>query len=120
MSEIMNLIDNNLDWLRIKREFYKNNWSSSSKKVMLCIRVVTISCVIFSSIGNSIYGWAVQKESVDCVEDKVFDLTESINHYFNKNVELRSHLFIVCSILSDTLFFCYFSGLFFGEILVGP
>ena len=72
------------------------------------IRSFLIVIIITLISLNTVYGFALPKGNVKCMEDRIFMATESINKYFNHNVIERHFLIIVSSFCVDfiVLYMC--------------
>ena len=50
---------------------------------------------------NTVYGFALPNTKINCIDDKIFNLTQGINAFFKENVSYRHALIILSSLFID-------------------
>jgi hypothetical protein len=65
--------------------------------VRLVLSILAMSMIFL----NTIYGFFFPDRVVDCMEDKLFDWTESLNTYFSINIQHKNLLLIISSLCLD-------------------
>jgi hypothetical protein len=65
--------------------------------VRLILSILAMSMIFL----NTIYGFFFPDRVVDCMEDKLFDWTESLNSYFSINIQHKNILLIISSFSLD-------------------
>ena len=63
---------------------------------------IILVAITFISL-NTVYGFALPGNNIDCMMDKIHDLTDGINKFFQKNVQARHALIIISSLFVDFL-----------------
>ncbi len=65
------------------------------------IRIFLVVIMISFVSLNTVYGFALPHGNIQCIEDRLFILTENINKYFYNNAAARKFLLIVSSFCVD-------------------
>jgi hypothetical protein len=67
------------------------------------IRWFTVLAGITLISLNTIYGFVLPNNNINCIMDKIHDLTYDFNKFFNENVEARHALIIISSLCVDII-----------------
>lgn len=65
------------------------------------IRLILSTIAVTTIFVNTIFGFLFPDKHVDCMEDLLFDWTESLNNFFAANVYYKNLLLIIASLSLD-------------------
>jgi hypothetical protein len=67
------------------------------------IRCFTVLLGITLISLNTIYGFVLPNNNIECIMDKLHDLTSNFNKFFHENIQARHFLIIISSLCVDTI-----------------